>query len=150
MNKFILSSALLLLLAGCSKNVNNSKPVIETSHPYTQWQEVKGLGLIDLANANILTINDDSTYHYNPKNFHYLYIPVIDSIGFLKSDNRTFSFISRDKKDTTIYRNLSFISRDKKDTTTFIYSLQNDTLDLGVGPFPNVQMQGDMLYKKVH
>jgi hypothetical protein len=132
MNKFILSSAILLLLASCSKNVNNSKPVIEPPHPYTQWQEVKGLGLIDLANANILTINDDSTYHYNPKNFHYLYIPVIDSIGFLKSDNKTFSFISGDKKDTT----------------TFYYTLQNDTLRLS--PLTVIQMQGDMLYKKVH
>jgi hypothetical protein len=150
MNKFILSSALLLLFTSCSKNVNNSAPVICPTHPYTQWKEVKGLGLIDLTNGNILTINDDSTYHYNPKNFHYLYIPIIDSIGFLKSDNRTFPFISQDKKDTTIYRDLSFISRDKKDTTTFIYTMQNDTLHLGVGPFFNINMQGDMVYKKVH
>lgn len=130
MNKFILSSALLLLLAGCSKNVNNSKPVIETSHPYTQWQEVKGLGLIDLANANILTINDDSTYHYNPKNFRY----SIDSFGFLKSSNET----------------LSFISRDKKNTKTFLFSLRNDTLYLGLSGGPCIEVLSATIYKKVH
>lgn len=131
----MLSSALLLLFTGCSKNVNNSKPVIDLTHSYTQWQEVKvSTGWIDIPNANILTIYDDSTYHYNPKNFHYLYIPVIDSIGLIKTGDRSFSFISRDKKDTT----------------TFYYTLQNDTLHLGVGPGPNIQMQGDMLFKKVH
>lgn len=129
----ILSSALLLLLASCSKNADKSEHTICLAPPYTHWQEVKGpAGGVDITNGNILTITDDSTYYYNPKNFHYLYIPVIDSIGSLKSDNKTFSFISLDKKDTT----------------TFFYTLQNDTLRLS--PLTAIQMQGDMIYKKVH
>lgn len=132
-NKLIFSSVLLLLLASCSKKADNSNHVICPGNSYTQWLEVKGLvGGVELTNPNILTINDDSVYYYNPKNFHYLYIPTIDSIGFIKTDNRT----------------LSFISRDKKDTTTFFYSVQNDTLHLS--PLTIIQMQGEMLYKKVH
>jgi len=131
MKRIILSSALLLLLASCLKNVDNSEPVIEIPQTYTQWLEVKGAaGLIDITNANILTITDDSTYHYNPKNFRY----SIDSIGFLKSSNET----------------LSFISRDKKNTKTFLFSLRNDTLYLGLSGGPCIEVLSATIYKKVH
>lgn len=135
MKRIILSSALLLLLASCLKNVDNSEPVIEIPHTYTQWQEVKGAaGWIDITNANILTITDDSTYHYNFKNFHFPDTRSIDSIGFLKSSNKILSFISRDKKDTIL----------------FYFSMQNDSLGLGFEGGPCIDGPAGMMYKKVH
>ena len=133
MKRIILSGALLLLFASCSKNVDNSKPVIDIRNPYTQWQEVKYyfVGWMDVTNANILTINVDSTYHYNHKDLYG--IRDIDSIGFLKSGDRKFSFISRDKKDTT----------------TFLYTLQNDTLHINDGHIL-IEQHAEMMYKKVH
>lgn len=133
MNKFILSSAFLLLLASCSKNIDNSKPVIDLTHPYTQWQEVKYyfVGWMPITNGNILTITNDSTYQYNHKDLYG--IRDIDNIGFLKSGDGKFSFISRDKKDTT----------------TFYYTLQNDTLHINDGQIL-IEQHAEMMYKKVH
>ena|GEM_PF-6058633 len=132
MNKIILSNIFLLVFTSCLKTQDNTKAVIiDPVDSYSQWKEVKRyyVGWSDIKNGNILTILADSSYYYHPDN---LVKSGIDSVGVIKVDDGKFSFISPDKKDTSL----------------FFYTMRNDTLHL-TEPLI-IEQHIELIYTRVH